>query len=294
MSSTPSLMVDAELKVAAATAQLIHLPPTGAVATVMHERPDYWLDLCLTPRPRNLRACYHTHSRLNRYQPLGSLFLVPPGESIRITGDGGPTQVSILCLLQPERLREWLDGDPRWTDGQLKASLDIRDDNIRQLLLRLARELREPGFARATMSELITAQIAIEVCRYRQATGVTESGGMASWRLRRIDERLQHLANPPTLTELAGLCSMSVRQLTRSFRISRGCSIRKYVADCQLEHAKRLLAGGSSIKSIALSLGFSSPSSFCCAFRRAVMETPGQFRERLLQGDALLGEGDDG
>ena len=277
------MMIDAELKVSAATAQLVHLPATGAVAAVMHERPEYWLDLCLTPRPRNLRACYHTHPRLNHFEPLGSLFLVPPGESIRITGDGGPAQTSILCLLQPERLREWFDGEPQWTDGQLRASLDIRDDNIRQLLLRLARELREPGFASATLSELIAAQLAIEVCRYRQATDVTDSSGLAAWRLRRIDERLQQLARPPTLTELAGLCSISVRQLTRSFRISRGCSIRKYVTDCQLEHAKRLLAGEASIKSIALSLGFSSPSSFCCAFRRTVMETPGQFRERLLQ-----------
>ncbi len=283
MNSHP-LLVDAELQVPAATAQLVHLPPTGPANHVMQQRSDYWLDLCLTPRPRNTRACYHTHWDPKRFEPLGNLFVVPPGESIRVTGEGGPQQVSILCLLRPEGLREWFEGEPHWSDGQLKASLDIRDDNIRQLLLRLARELREPGFASATMSELIAAQLGIELFRYcRASDDVGGGGGLAPWRLRRIDERLKELARPPTLAELATLCGISVRQLTRAFRASRGCSIRTYVTDSQLEHAKRLLADGSSIKSVALSLGFSSPSSFCCAFRRAVMETPGQFRQRLLR-----------
>ncbi|HEX4376077.1 MAG TPA: AraC family transcriptional regulator [Steroidobacteraceae bacterium] len=284
--SVHQLLIDAELQVPAATAQLVHLPPIGPSVHIMQQRSDYWLDLCLTPRPRNARACYHTHWDPMRSEPLGNLFVVPPGESIRVTNEGGAQQVSILCLLRAEVLREWFEGEPHWSDGQLKASLDIRDDNIRQLLLRLARELREPGFASATMSELIAAQLAIELYRYcRASDDVASSGGLAPWRLRRIDERLKGLAKPPTLAELAALCGISVRQLTRAFRVSRGCSIRSYVTDSQLEHAKHLLADGSSIKSVALSLGFSSPSSFCCAFRRALMETPGQFRQRLLRRD---------
>jgi AraC family transcriptional regulator len=285
--SVHTLLIEAELQVPAATAQLVHFPPIGPATHIMRERSDYWVDLCLTPRPRNLRACYHTHWDRHRSEPLGSVFMVPPGESIRIAGEGGPEQTSILCLLQPERLREWFDDTPHWSDGQLKAILDIRDDNIRQLLLRLARELREPGFASATMSELIAAQLGIELYRYCRATEAPgNAGGLAPWRLRRIDERLKDLAKPPTLEELAGLCGISIRQLTRAFRASRGCSIRTYIEDSQLEHAKRLLAGDASIKRIALSLGFASPSSFCCAFRRALMETPGQFRERLLRSSA--------
>jgi AraC family transcriptional regulator len=102
---------------------------------------------------------------------------------------------------------------------------------------------------------------------------------LAPWRLRIIDERLEALRVAPTLAELAGLCSLSVRQLTRGFRASRGCSIGEYVAQSQIDHAKRLLASEESVKTIAYSMGFASPSSFSYAFRRATGLTPRQFRQ---------------
>jgi AraC family transcriptional regulator len=74
-----------------------------------------------------------------------------------------------------------------------------------------------------------------------------------------------------------------VRQLTRGFRANRGRSIGDHVAQCRLDNAKRLLATNESVKSIAYSLGFASPSSFCFAFRRATGETPRQFRQRTLR-----------
>jgi AraC family transcriptional regulator len=75
---------------------------------------------------------------------------------------------------------------------------------------------------------------------------------------------------------------MSVRQLTRAFRASRGCSIGRYVAHSQIDHAKRLLATEQTVKAVAHSLGFSSSSRFAFAFRRATGETPRAFRERIL------------
>jgi AraC-like DNA-binding protein len=78
--------------------------------------------------------------------------------------------------------------------------------------------------------------------------------------------------------ELAALCKLSVRQLTRGFRASRDCSIGDYVANSRIERAKRLLTSDQSIKTIAYSLGFNSSSGFCFAFRRATGMTPGEFR----------------
>jgi len=106
---------------------------------------------------------------------------------------------------------------------------------------------------------------------------------LAPWRLRIIDDRLAACRAAPTLTELAGLCRLSVRQLTRGFRASRGCSIGEYVARSQLDHAKQLLATEESIKSIAYSMGFTSPSNFSTAFRRATGQTPRQFRQSELR-----------
>jgi AraC family transcriptional regulator len=84
----------------------------------------------------------------------------------------------------------------------------------------------------------------------------------------------------PTLAELAALCRLSVRQLTRGFRASRGCSVGEYVAQSQVDHARQLLARDESVKAVAHSLGFSSPSKFSSAFRRATGQTPRQFRQR--------------
>ncbi len=42
-----------------------------------------------------------------------------------------------------------------------------------------------------------------------------------------------------------------------------------------------MLATDQSIKAVALTLGFASPSSFSYAFRRATGETPTEYRARL-------------
>jgi AraC family transcriptional regulator len=275
--------IEAELCVSVATAQLVRFDLAEPVDNVMKHESVYRFDLSLTPRMRNARACYCNHWSANRFERLGDIFVVPPGEAMQARSDGGH-QASIVCKLRPELIRTWFGGELEWTDRRLQAGLDISDANIRRLLLRLAEEMRHPGFASAMLVELVAGQMAIELGRY--CANITEgpvSGGLAAWRLRLIDERLREARVLPTLDELARLCRLSVRQLTRGFRESRGCSIGEYVANCRLDHAKRLLATDTSVKAVAYSLGFSSPSSFCYAFRKATSETPQQFRQRVLR-----------
>ena len=204
---------------------------------------------------------------------------------MRAKSDGGRPQSSILCHLDRDAMRTWFGGDLQWTDRRLKAGLDIENVYIRGLLRRLAEEVRHPGFASEVLVELIAGQLAIELGRYcAEITEAAATGGLAPWRLRLIDERLNEICQAPTLTELAALCKMSVRQLTRGFRKSRGCSIGEHVARSRLKNAQQLLATDQSVKAIAYSLGFASPSSFSYAFRRAVGETPREFRQRELRG----------
>jgi AraC family transcriptional regulator len=273
------MSIDAELRVRAATAQLVRFHARGPTDDVMHQRETFWLDQCLTPRPVNARACYRNRWSPRRFERLGRIFLVPPGETMQARCDGGSSQISILCHLDPEPMSAWFDGDLRWTDRRLEACLDIPDANIRGLLLRLAQEMREPGFASETLVELIAAQLAIELRRYCTTIKERSVGGLAAWRLRRIDDRLKEVLAAPALSELADLCNMSVRQLTRGFHASHGCSIGEHISNIRIDHAKRLLATDQSIKAIAYSLGFASPSSFSFAFRRATLETPRQFRD---------------
>jgi AraC family transcriptional regulator len=275
------MLVESELRAPVATAQLVRFQFPKPIDSVLRDEQQYRLDLCLTPRPGNARARFADRWQPGRFEPIGDLFLVPPGESMIAVSDGCCQQASIVCQLQPGLLRECLDDQLQWTDQSLVAGLDVHDANIRSLMLRLAQEARNPGFASQMLVELIAAQLAIELTRYSAANSEAQAPrGLAAWRLRVIDERLQELGAPPTLSELAALCRLSVRQLTRGFRVSRECSIGDYVADNRIQQARQLLAAEESIKAVAYTLGFASPSSFCFAFRRATGEAPGQFRQR--------------
>ncbi len=284
-----SMRIEAQLRVPVATAQLVHLHLPEPVDDPVPDREEgaYRFDLCLTPRPRNALGSYRERWGPNRFEPIGDVYVVPPNEMLYARSDGG-RQTSILCHLRTEPIRAWFDAELEWTSPRLLESLDVASPEMRQLLWRLAQEARHPGFASEVLVELIAVQLAIELARH--FTGITDnavSGGLAPWRLRLIDERLREVREAPTLSELAASCGLSVRQLTHSFRKSRGCSIGEHVAASRVEHAKQLLATDQAIKTIAYSLGFSSPSAFVFAFRRATGQTPSQFRHsalRMLRG----------
>jgi AraC family transcriptional regulator len=203
------MTVDAEMSVPLATSQLVRFHVSGPADNILREDETYWLDLCLTPRPRNARACYLDRWEPHRFERIGRVFLLPPCETMHARSDGGPTQASVLCHLRPEPLRQWFESELEWTDKRLEAGLDIPDVNIRRLLLRLADELRNPGFASEALVELITAQLAIELGRY--CVTIKEGpaiGGLAPWRLRLIDERLREMREAPKLSDLGTLCNL--------------------------------------------------------------------------------------
>jgi AraC family transcriptional regulator len=281
-SSQAVMTIDAEVRAAGATAQLVRFDIQGPSDDILQAQDSYWLDLCLTPRPRSARGCFRERWGSGRFQRIGKILFVPPQESFQARSDETSSQTSLLCHLQGEALRQWFGDEVHWTTRQLEAGLDVADLHIRNLLLRMADELRQPGFASQTLVELLSAQLGIELRRYFSGVIEEEHGSkLAPWRLRAIDERLRDTPTAPTLAELAGLCRLSVRQLTRGFRASRGCSIGDYVAQSRLDHARRLLATRQSVKAIAYTLGFATPSSFCFAFRRGTGLTPSEFRQRL-------------
>lgn len=264
-------------------AQLVRFSNVDPVDRVLCD-DHYWLDLSVTPRPRHVRACYPGRWSPHRFERIGKVFLVPPGCELHVRSDGGAQQLSIICRFRPEMVDAVFADSFVWSDRVLEASLNIQSASIRGLLQRLAQEAGYPGAGSERLVELIAAQLVIELSRYfHQISEIPLSGGLAPWRLRLITERLRQVREPPTLEELATLCKLSVRQLTRAFRASRGCSIGDYVASKRINHAKHLLATGASVKDIARDLGFSSSSSFCYAFRRATGVTPREFRQRALR-----------
>jgi AraC family transcriptional regulator len=277
---TPEVELLAELRRPGITVQVARSMRRQAIHVIAPTN-SYRLILLMTPRPANARACFPESWGPTRFEPLGDLTLLPPGHLLQIRGDR-QRQATIICHLPRRAIEQWLDDEVSWTDLRLEASLHLSSTNIRSLVQRLGHEAHTPGLASDAIAEFIAGQLGIEIARFCRA--ISEKGpvgGVAAWRLRVIDKRLEDLSTLPTLEELANLCNISVRQLTRGFRVSRGCSIRDYCADLRIDVARRLLGGTDSIKSIAFATGFASPSTFAHAFRVATGTTPSDFRLRM-------------
>lgn len=282
--SKKMVTVEAQLSTKLAHAQLLQVDLQEPVDGIVEDDNVYRLDMCLTPRPRNSSLCYPERWAPTRFEPVGNMFVIPPGHKMHARADRGRHR-SVVCQLSAEGQREFLRPASDWSDRALTAGLDIADGGLRGLLERMAQEIRSPGFASEVLVELLASQISIQLARYygRIEEGKSRSG-LAPWRLRLIDERLRQVREAPSLTELASLCRLSVRQLSRGFRQSRGCSLGEHVANVRLDHAKQLLLREHCVKEVAHTLGFASPSAFCYAFRRATGQSPLQFRDIARAG----------
>lgn len=271
--------IEGKLSLGFGQAQVVHNFWDEAI-DVSGRGHSHHIELTLLPSSVEARASFVDHWGPNRFEPIGEVFFLPADLLVRAKSNCRH-QNSIICSLDPESVNEWFDQQLAWTDLRLQTALNIPSVEIRRLMSRMGEEIRNPGFASETMVELLAAQAVIELSR--QLSGIEEgrvSGGLSPWCLRLIDERLAGEYAPPSLTELATLCNLSVRHLTRSFRVSRGRSIGSFIAEHRLDHAKRLLASGRSVKAVAYDTGFSAPSNFTAAFVKATGETPRQYRLR--------------
>ena len=269
---------DVERRLPLGRARILRFEPQSI--DVVGSSTSYRVDFSLTPRSSNGGVCLGEHWSIHAARRPGMLYVLPPDQVVRARGDCSGHS-SMVCDFEPEAIDRWFDGELRWTSRRLEAMLNIANPDMIGSLRRFCDELRHPGLASAAVCELLAAQIAIDAARHCKAAGeADERGGLPVWKLKLIDDRLAELGAAPSLQELAELCQMSVRQLTRSFRASRQCSIGEYLIRNRIEHAKRLLATDIRVKEVALTLGFSTSANFSTAFRRATGETPRQFRGR--------------
>lgn len=238
------------------------------------------VELALLPRSDSAKGCFPEHWGPYRFEPIGEVFLMPARHIVHAKSNCRH-QNSVVCSFDPGAVNEWFEAELEWTDGRLQGSLNVLNANVRGLLFRMGEELRSPGFASDTLLELMAGQVAIELSRYLLGIGEHRAyGGLAPRHLRLIDQRLAENPVPPSLADLAQLCDLSVRHLTRAFRVSRGRSIGRYIAERRMDQAKQMLASGMAVKAVAYACGFTAPSNFAAAFLRATGETPRQYRQR--------------
>ena len=137
-------------------------------------------------------------------------------------------------------------------------------------------EARLPAFHTVTVGRLLSLFGLLE-------RGVSGSSGESSEGADRIAVVLRRMnreyAASHTLADYAEMCRMSKFHFLRIFRAVTGVSPIEYRNRIRIEHAKALLRDTFlPVSEIGLSVGYSSPSYFCDAFKREVGVSPKEYR----------------
>ena len=271
----------AEIDLPIGTAKVVEYHWDGLLDFVGPTPTHYRIDYALISRGKERSARFFHHSRQHEFDTLGQIFVIPPGHRMQVFGYCRRAS-SIVCEIEPTAVHTWLNETVSWNESQLRECLNITNSRLRAPLTRLKAELLDPGLAAPELCEALARELAIELARYcREVHTHKALGSLANWRLRIIDERINRSGPLPRLPELADLCGLSVRQLTRGFRISRRCTLGEYIACRQMDRAKALLNSSTNIKEVAYATGYASASNFSIAFQRLNGMSPKHYRESI-------------
>lgn len=100
-------------------------------------------------------------------------------------------------------------------------------------------------------------------------------------RLRKVAEALyDDPADNRGLDEWARVAGASARTLARLFQAETGLGFRAWRQQLRLQRALEMLAEGIPVTTVALDLGYESPSAFIAMFRRILGASPGRYLGR--------------
>ena len=98
-------------------------------------------------------------------------------------------------------------------------------------------------------------------------------------RIRQAKEiMISHMAEPPSLPELAKRVGLSLKKLKEGFKQIYGDSVYSFLFDYKMEHARRLLeTGQNNVNEVGLKVGYSTSSHFIAAFKKKYGTTPKKY-----------------
>lgn len=229
---------------------------------------------------------FETASATGEFFDIGRVIFVPAGVPLRIRSDGVMTN-SIRCVFRPPLLEELLGEEIDQSRNRLNSCLNVKRPVIRDVMLRIAREIEAPGYASIRLMEALGNTLLVELVRYLRETpadGNLLRGGLSRAAYRKVIRRLEEEGLPPTLDELAALAELSKRHLTRAFHETTGMTIHQQLDELRLKRATLLLDEPElPIADIAERLGFHSSSAFSTAFGRWAGKSPSRYRNDLLR-----------
>ena len=241
-------------------------------------------NLALSPRPLDGWIIQTDRQGREHREKLERLMLLDPGSTYRLIMAPGNVR-ALYCSIDRQELEDLIGQPLNLTRENWQAQTKVRMPVIELLLNRIHDELREENFAAEAALEAYAQALRVELARCLRTADegapALRKGGLAPWRRRLLDKRIHADLPAPRLPELADLCGMTVRQLSRAFKEETGKTLGGHVDEVTMARAKMLLTEGDlPIAEIAASLGFATPASFAQAFRRSAGICPRALRER--------------
>lgn len=241
---------------------------------------DYRPDTCLLhgrlfpPRTNMVGAL----GDLADFRALGQLILLPAYVTSRTASTmlAGSSH-NIVCSFDEYWLTERgasFSLDPL----SLGRYLDINGSHIQFYLRRLEKEVSNPGsrsaaIVKAVFELMILDLLEVMRMQTRPARLQTKGGRLSPPELRRIVDLIDHDPVAPML-DLAKEAGCTLGHLSRSFRVTTGMALSRYIAAARMAKARDLILRNHPIKQVAFETGFASVSAFSKAYYRVTGERP--------------------
>lgn len=248
--------------------------------------------LLFRPSGYMIEGCYRGDGWKRRLDRVGQVFFIPPNVELFGRGTGGDVKAA-RCMYEPGFYERTIGTLPRLTSAQLRRCLDVQGTLLPSLLTRLMEEALSPGFACAALAESLGGAILIDWARHVLCSGnegQSKKCGLTPRQRRLVEDYVESLEfDAPSISALASLCGLSERYFCRLFREDTGQSIGKYLHSAQVRRAQHLLLNSDlPLKEIAFRLGFANAANFSAAFKAAMHQPPGAFRQQFKGTNAFL------
>lgn len=184
------------------------------------------------------------------------------GRALEALASQEPRAAFLLLLSTAEELRQVIGGS-----DEHKALLESM--------------LAAPGPAlQDVLVSIEAALLTVIGCRSLQPS--------TSERVRTILDIIDHrYVEPLKIDDLAGHVCRGRAHVASQFRRETGFTIHRYLTHVRMRHAAELLQGGDKVEAVMLLVGYKSKKSFYSHFRAHTGQTPGCFRRRSCEFNAV-------
>jgi len=242
------------------------------------------LNMALTSRPEHTRVEPVTVGGDVLTGDAGRLLVMMPGAKYHVFAPSGAFW-SLHCAIECSKFEALFDRPIDWAalrnlGGELRPGSEIE-----WLLHRMRHELEHHRVGQNAAIDAYATAVSVELVRkFREGKPLRSghrSGGLAAWRMKLLLDRIYAELPAPRVAELAEICALTSRQLSRAFKVETGMNIGRFVDEATMERAHRLLTStDQSIARIGKDLGFASADSFAQSYRRITGAMPSHVRRR--------------